>query len=45
MTTKTPSLEVPKHKEALLDSYKEKEVKEEALTPEKFSRISTRSIT
>jgi hypothetical protein len=36
MTTKTPSLEVPKHKEALLDSYKEKEVKEEALTPENF---------
>jgi co-chaperonin GroES (HSP10) len=36
MTTKTPSLEVPKHKEGLLDSYKEKEVKEETLTPENF---------
>ena len=36
MTTKTPSLEVPKHKEALLDSYKEKEVKETSLTPENF---------
>ena len=34
MTTKTQSLEVPKHKEALLDSYKEKEVKEPSLTPE-----------
>ena len=34
MTTKTPSLEVPKHKEALLDSYKEKEVKETSLTSE-----------
>jgi len=36
MTTKTPILEVPKHKEGLLDSYKEKEVKEESLTPENF---------
>ena len=36
MTTKTPILEVPKHKEGLLDSYKEKEVKEEHLTPENF---------
>jgi len=34
MTTKTQSLEVPKHKEALLDSYKEKEVKEISLTPD-----------
>lgn len=34
MTTKTQSLEVPKHKEALLDSYKEKEVKENSLTPD-----------
>lgn len=36
MTTKTQSLEVPKLKEALLDSYKEKEVKDTSLTPENF---------